>query len=58
MNKIQALIQQIDGILFVLPACVAIERARLTENYYKDARQTVSLAEKNEQVKNACSSNE
>ncbi|MER1985384.1 MAG: endonuclease [Solibacillus sp.] len=61
MNKIQALVQQLDAVLVVLPVCVAIERARLTEHYYKqsvDAYQTVSLAKKNIQVKNVCSSNE
>lgn len=61
MTKLQALIRQLDTVLMVLPVCVTIERARLTENYYKksaDAYQTVSLAEKKERVKNTCSSNE
>lgn len=60
MNKIQALIQQLDAVMNLLPTCVAMERARLTDHYYKqclDAHRIVSLAEKNTQVKNVCSSN-
>lgn len=61
MNKIQALVQQLDAVLTVLPVCVTIEQARLTEQYYKErlaTYQIVSLAEKNDCVKNACSSHE
>lgn len=61
MNKIQALLRQLDVVSDVLTVCVQLEQARLTEHYYTEifsAYQNVSLAEKKLQVKNACSSNE